>query len=390
MLGRCGAVNRVVLATVVLMALLSCKAESESSSVGSAPHQAPVVNVEVMHLREESVTITSELPARIMPYRLSEVRPQVDGIVTGVLLKDGFEVTAGQPLFQIDPRRYQAAVNSAEAALKKAEANLAAVRVTDKRYRNLQGTQAVSQQQHDDVKALLKQREAEVAVAQTALEEARVDLGFTVITAPIDGHIEQFMATEGALVEELQLQPLATIRQMDPVFVDMTQAGSELVAIRKQLMSGVIKPVASPKITLFFADGSRYEHQGDLLYSELNVNANTGSALVRGVIANPQRLLMSGQFLKAIVEQGIRDHVVLVPQRAVSFDRQGAAVVMLVDDNNKVTKRIIHIGRAMGNYWLTEAGVAAGDRVIVEGLQNVRPGSVVNAIETTIERLAQE
>ena len=198
------------------------------------------------------------------------------------------------------------------------------------------------------------------------------------------------MATEGALVEHLQLAPLATIRQLDPVFVDMTQAADELLAIRKQIKSGIIKPVKTPKITLFFADGSRYDQVGELLYSELNVSANTGSALVRGEIANPERLLMSGQFVKAVVEQGTRDHVVLVPQRAVSFNRQGAALVMLVGDDNKVNKRIIEIGQAMGNYWLAEAGVAAGDRVIVEGLQKVRPGTVVNAIETTIERLAQE
>ena len=170
----------------------------------------------------------------------------------------------------------------------------------------------------------------------------------------------------------------------------MTQAADELLAIRKQIKSGIIKPVKTPKITLFFADGSRYDQVGELLYSELNVSANTGSALVRGEIANPERLLMSGQFVKAVVEQGTRDHVVLVPQRAVSFNRQGAALVMLVGDDNKVNKRIIEIGQAMGNYWLAEAGVAAGDRVIVEGLQKVRPGTVVNAIETTIERLAQE
>ena len=204
MFRRSRVVNWIALATICLMALLSCKAESDGALPKGGVSQTTAVPVEVMRLREESLMITSQLPARIMPYRLSEVRPQVDGIVTKVLLKDGFEVTAGQPLFQIEPRRYQAAVNSAEAALKKAEANLAAVKITEKRYRDLQGTQAVSQQQHDDVKALLIQREAEVAVAQTALAEARVDLEFTTIRAPINGRIEQFMATEGALVEHLQ------------------------------------------------------------------------------------------------------------------------------------------------------------------------------------------
>lgn len=383
MIGLSRSASWVAIAVLVLGLLAGCKAEDATHSTTKESGQPAPTPVDVVTLRSEPVTLTTELPAQVMPYIIAEVRPQVDGIVIERLMGESLEVSKGQPLYQIDPRRYEAAVNNARAELKKAEANLAAVKVTEKRYQNLIGTQAVSEQQYDDVKALLRQREAEVDVAQAELETAEVNLQYTLITAPISGRMEQFMVTEGALVEELQLQPMATIRQLDPVYIDMYQEANDLLALRKEIKNGQIKTAETKKLKLFFADGSQHSHTGEVLYSELNVNASTGSVLVRALIPNPDRLLMPGQFVTAVIEEGIRENAVLVPQRAIIFNRKGDADVMLVNGDNKVELRSVKLGDAMGHQWLVEAGLAAGDRVIVAGLQKVRQGDLVNPVEAS-------
>lgn len=379
-------VRWVALAVLLIGVLTGCLAEDNAQSSQKKPD--PVATpVEVITLQSESVTLTTKLPAQVMPYLIAEVRPQVDGIVVERLMGDSLEVSKGQPLYQIDPRRYEAAVNNARAELKKTEANLTAVRVTEKRFQNLIGTQAVSQQQYDDVKALLQQREAEVDVALAALETAQVNLQYTRVTAPISGRIEQFMVTEGALVEELQLQTMATIRQLDPVYIDMYQDANALIALRKDILDGQLKTEKTKRLDLFFADGSRYPHSGEVLYSELNVNANTGSVLVRALIPNPNRLLMPGQFVTAIIDEGVNENAVLVPQRAVTYNRQGMAEVMLVTDENKVERRALTLGQAIENRLLVKTGLAAGDRVIVAGLQKVRPGDLASPVEASAEKL---
>lgn len=369
---------------VVLLA--ACQDGSGASSgantdagknTGAEKAPDPVL-VEVVTLKAETVTLTRELPARIMPYRISQVRPQVDGIVIQRLLEEGLEVEEGQPLYQIDPLRYEAAVANARAEVARAEADLAAVRITEKRYQGLLGTQALSEQQYDDVQALLKQREAELEVAKAALQVAEVDLKYTTVRAPISGRIEQFMVTEGALLEALQEQSLATIRQLDPIYVDMYQPAPQLMEVRRQEQRGDIRIQTPQQITLKFDDGSTYPHAGEIAYTEMNVSMSTGSVLTRAIIPNPDKLLMPGLSLVAVLEEGVRDNAVLVPQKAVSYNRGGDARVMLVGSDNRIVARPVILSRAIGEDWLVESGLEPGDQVVVSGLQKIKAGTLVD------------
>ena len=378
-----------------MLLLAGCQADSETakdagnkqSKAGAATPAA--VPVEVITLKAESVTLTRELPARVMPFRIAQVRPQVDGIVVQRLLEEGLDVTEGQPLYQIDPKRYQAAVANARAEVARAQADLEAVKITEKRYQGLLGTQAVSEQQYDDVKALLKQREAELEVARAALQMAEVDLDYTTIRAPIEGRIEQFMVTEGALLEALQDQSLATIRQLDPVYVDMYQSAPQVTALRRKAHQGEIRIETPQKIRLKFDDGTEYLHAGELAYTEMNVSESTGSILIRAIIPNPDKLLLPGLSMVAVLEEGIRDNAVLVPQHAVSFNRNGDARVMLVGMDNKIQLQPVTLGRSVGESWLVEQGLKAGDRVVVTGLQKVQAGTLVAPEEISLSGTAK-
>ena len=384
MLARCRPMATLVMGFAVLGYLAGCQSDDAAmADKTKEPSAKPATPVEVVTLQSQSVTLTTDLPGRVMPFRIAQVRPQVDGIVIDRLLKEGLEVTAGQPLYQIDPRRFQAAVNSAKAELLKAQANLAAVKITEERYQGLLGTQAVSEQQYDDIKALRQQREAEVAVAEAALKAAQVDLEYTLIKAPIEGRIEQFMVTEGAMVEELQELPMATIRQLDPVYVDINQPARDLVAIRKAALDGELLRDENPRIQITLEDGSAYPYPGEVLYEEMNVNTDTGSVLVRAMVANPDRLLMPGQFVKVTVENGTLEDALLVPQAAVIFNRQGQPEVLLVDGDNTISRRPLQLGQSMDDGFLVKDGLQAGDRVVVAGLQKVSVGTLVSPVEQT-------
>ena len=379
-----------VFAAVLLGFLTGCQADDQAAAKAGEAAPKPVA-VDVVTLTPESITLTTELPGRIMPFRIAQVRPQVDGIVIDRLLREGLEVVAGQPLYQIDPRRFEAAMITARAELKKAQANLAAVKITEKRYQGLLGTQAVSEQQYDDVKALLQQREAEVAVAQAALEMAEVDLQYTLVRAPIEGRIEQFMVTEGAMVEEFQDMPMATIRQLDPIYIDMNQAAKDLVRIRKAVLADELKRAEKPRLHLQFEDGTPYEHTGEVLYEELNVNMDTGMVLVRAIVANPDRLLMPGQFVKVTIEEGVLDNALLVPQAAVVFSRQGDPQAYVVGDDSKAVLRTLRLGQAIDDRFLVKAGLNAGDRVVVSGLQKIRAGVLLQpAVKAELPRQGGE
>lgn len=382
----------MALGMALLWLLIGCEADDKAKTATQPQSQeAPATPVEVVTLEPQTVTLTAELSARVMPFRISLVRPQVDGIVIERFLgkDDGLEVEAGQPLYQIDPQRYQAAVQNARAQLQKAQANLAAVQTTEKRYQGLLGTKSVSQQQYDDVKALLQQREAEVAVAEAELESAEVDLRYTRITAPISGRIGEFMVTEGGLVEALQPQPLATIRQLDPIYIDMYQSAEQLSVLRQQALAGEIVPGDPMTVEITLEDGTPYPHKGEVQYTEMNVNMSTGSVLIRALVANPDRLLMPGQFVRAVLEEGEMENAVTIPQRAVSYNRGGEAQAMLVNDENKVELRTLSLGRSLGDRWLVKAGVSDGDRVVVAGLQKIRPGAPVEPTEAGDNTAAQ-
>jgi membrane fusion protein (multidrug efflux system) len=360
--------------------LVGCQPEQ---AVGQGVPGPRPVDVTVVTLAEEAVTLTTELPGRTVAYRKAEVRPQVSGIIQQRFFKEGARVEAGDQLYQIDPASYQAAVQTARANLAKAEANFTSVKTRESRYRGLLGEHAISQQEYEDTLAAFLQAEAEVAVSKAALRTAQINLDYTQVNAPVSGRIGKSAITEGALVTAQQTGVLATIHQLDPIYVDVSQASSRLLELRRQIMSGNLSSNGSAKVQLTLEDGSVYEHEGELQFSEISVSESTGTVVMRALFPNPDHLLLPGMFVRAELQEANRADAVLVPQRAVSRDRQGNATALIVNGDGKVERRILQAERAIGNQWLVDDGLAAGDRVIVEGLQKIAPGAPVNAVEFT-------
>jgi membrane fusion protein (multidrug efflux system) len=362
--------------------LTGCKQDSTPAKQAAA---GPPPEVGIMTIAIAPVTLTMELTGRIAPHMIAEVRPQVGGIIQKKLFTEGSEVKAGQVLYQIDPATYQAAHASARAALARAEANLVTVRLKADRYRELVAVNAVSRQEFDDADALLKQTVAEVAVNQAAVEAARINLDFTSVKASISGRIGRSTVTNGALVTENQGAAMATIQQLDPVYVDVTQTSAELLRLKRNLASGEItgKEGDQAKVKLLLEDGSPYPQEGILKFSEVNVEPSTGSITLRAIFPNLGQLLLPGMFVHAIVQEGVSEEAILIPQRGVTRNPKGEAVVMLVGAEDKVEPRIIKVSRTVGDSWLVTEGVKAGDRVILEGLQKARPGTQVKAVPFT-------
>jgi len=336
----------------------------------------------VIVVKPERVALTTELPGRTSPLLIAEVRPQVSGIIQKRLFVEGSDVKAGQVLYQIDPATYQAAFASAKAALARAEANLIPARLKEERFRDLVKIKAVSQQDYDDANAALKQAEADVASAKAAVETARINLAYTKVTAPISGRIGRSAITDGALVTANQATALATIQQLSPIYVDVTQSSAELLKLKQNLASGIMKDnaAAQAKVKLLLEDGSPYPLPGTLKFSEVTVDQSTGSITLRAVFPNPKQTLLPGMFVRAIVEEGVSDQAMLVPQRGVTRNPQGEAMVLVVGAEEKVEPRIIKVVRTVGENWLVSDGLKAGDRVILEGIQKARPGTQVKAV----------
>lgn len=349
-----------------------------SSAAGQG--EVPPVPVSVVTLATTSATLSTELPARAQAFRKAEVRPQVSGIIQQRLFTEGERVEAGQPLYQIDPARFEAALQTAEAQLARGQANLVAAQAREHRYSDLVAQKAVSQQDYDDAQAAFAQAKAEVAVAEAALLTARIDLEYSQVTAPISGYIGKSSVTEGALVSGQQAQILATIHQLDPLYVDMTQSSRHMLELRQQVLSGTLAREDAPKVTVILEDGSEYEHAGELQFSDMHINASTGSIMLRALVPNPKGLLLPGAFVRVILNEGVRDQALLVPQRAVSRNREGAAVAWVVEDGLAVLRPLV-LGRSIGGQWLVESGLQAGDQVIVEGLQRVTPDARVNVTD---------
>ena len=354
---------------------------SQPEAVINHAPQAPEVGV--VTLKARPVSLSAELSGRTTPFLIAEVRPQVTGIIQKRLFVEGADVKSGAALYQIDPATYQAAFDSAKATLVKAEANLFSARLKADRYKDLVGIKAVSQQDYDDAVASLKQAEAEVASGNAALESAHINLAYTRVTAPISGRIGRSSVTAGALVTANQATSLATVQQLDPMYVDVTQSSADLLRLKRQLASGQLKGLAAgkAKAKLIMEDGTAYPLDGEVQFSEVTVDQSTGTITLRAVFPNPQQDLLPGMYVRAILETGIDEQAILVPQQAVTRNQKAEAVALVVSQDGKVEQRVIEIGRSLGNQWLVGSGLTAGDRVIVEGVQKVRPGAMARTVE---------
>jgi membrane fusion protein (multidrug efflux system) len=349
---------------------------------GGVPPQAGPPEVGVMAVQPQRVVLTTELPGRTSPFLIAEVRPQVSGIIQKRVFTEGGDVKAGQVLYQIDPATYQAAFASARAAEARAEANLIPARLKAERYRDLVKINAVSQQDYDSADASLKQAEADVASAKAAVETARINLAYTRVTAPISGRIGRSSVTDGALVTANQPAALAVIQQLGTMYVDVTQSSADLLKLRQNLASGLMTKggAAQARVRLLLEDGSSYPLPGTLKFSEVTVDQSTGSITLRAVFPNPKQTLLPGMFVRAILEEGESPDAILVPQRGVSRNPKGDALVMVVGAEDKVEPRPIKVVRTVGDSWLVSEGLKTGDRVILEGLQKARPGTAVKVV----------
>lgn len=346
----------------------------------SAPPPSGPPEVGIIVVKPEKVSLTTELSGRTTPQQIAEVRPQVGGIILKRLFTEGSDVKVGQVLYQIDPATYQAAFASAKASEARAEANLNSVRLKAERYRDLVGIKAVSQQDSDDAQAMFKQAEADVASTKAAVETARINLAYTRITAPISGRIGRSTITSGALVTASQPTALATIQQLDSMYVDVTQSTADLLKLKQKLANGVLKKSGAAQVKLVLEDGSPYPLSGTLKFSEVTVDQSTGSVTLRAVFPNPGQELLPGMFVRAILVEGIHESAILIPQRGVTRNPKGEALVMTVGAEEKVEPRVIKVSQTVGDNWLVSDGLKAGDRVILEGLQKARPGTAVKAV----------
>ncbi|WP_051356862.1 efflux RND transporter periplasmic adaptor subunit [Azorhizobium doebereinerae] len=376
-----------LLAAFVLAGLLA-GCEQKSSA------QAPAVTrpeVSIVTLHPQSVAITAELPGRTTAFLVAEVRPQVGGIIQKRLFTEGSEVKAGDPLYQIDPASYQASLDSADAALKKAEAAVPSAQAKLERYQSLVKQSAVSKQDYDDAEASLLEAKADVASAKACLDTARINLEYTTITAPIGGRIEKSSLTPGTLVTSSQTTALTTIRTLDPILVDVTQSSTNLLNLRQAIAAGRVKlSGANVTVRLKLENGTLYPHPGRLEFRESYVDESTGTYGLRAQFPNPDRLLLPGMYVRAVIEEGVAENSFLVPQRAVSHNTKGEAVAMFVTADGKVEQRVLTARSSVGNNWLVDAGVADGDRIIVEGTQLVRVGQEVSPVEVIIDETTGE
>jgi len=346
---------------------------------GKPNRPASVPEVATVTIALQQIELTTELPGRTSAFRVAEIRPQVNGLIQKRLFEEGADIKAGQLLYQIDPAPFQVAHDSARASLGKAQANLSAVRLRAERYRDLVADKAVSQQDVDDATAAMEQVKAEIAYWQTAVEAARINLGYTRVSAPIDGRIGKSNVTDGALVTAYQPAALATVQQIDPIYVDVVQSSAELLRLRRSLDAGRLRAHGEnrSKVKIFLEDGTYYPLDGTLQFADVTVDPATGSFALRIVVPNPDHLLLPGMFVRALIQEGIAGQAILVPQQGVSRNPKGQPIALIVDPAGKVQQRILTIDRAIGNQWLITSGLGAGDRLIVEGLLNVRPEMTV-------------
>ena len=367
------ALTRAVLCMLLSLMLLACEEGGKGAPGSSGPREVVIIKLEP---RRE--VYTTALAGRIASFQVAEVRPQVGGILQQRLFTEGADVKAGQALYQIDPATYEAALDSAQAALMKAEANVTPARLKAERFRELLAIKAVSKQEYDDAQAAFKQAEADVAVNRAAVKTARINLEYTKVRSPISGRIGKSAFTPGALVTANQAQALTSVRQLDPVYVDITQSSQDLLRLRAQFTNGELRSAAEEApVRLKLENGAMYPHEGRLQFTDVSVDESTGMVSLRALFPNPEHILLPGMYVRAVIAEGVDENALLVPQRALRRDPKGQAFVLLVDGGGKVDVRLVDVGRTVGDSWQVLSGLKPGDRVIVEGGQNVRPGMSV-------------
>ncbi|MEO5693480.1 MAG: efflux RND transporter periplasmic adaptor subunit [Usitatibacter sp.] len=349
------------------------------SKTAPAPAAQPVPEVGVVTLQAKTVTLTRVLPGRTSPYVVAEVRPQVTGLVRERTFTEGGLVKKGQMLYKLDDATLNADVVAAKAQVARADATLNAAKLNAERTAELAKIEAVSKQDNENAVAALRQAQAEVAAQRASLARTDVLLGYASITSPITGRIGKSSVTQGALVTANQAAALATVQRLDPMYVDVTQSSGELLALRKQLASGKAQEANTP-VTLLLEDGTPYEHKGKLTFSDVTVDPATGSYLLRIIVPNPRNVLMPGAFVRAVLGNAVRENAILVPQRGITRDPKGNAVALLLGNDNKVETRAVKVSQTVDDQWLVEEGLVAGDRVIVEGVQKVKPGATAKGV----------
>ncbi|EGX0561205.1 multidrug efflux RND transporter periplasmic adaptor subunit AcrA [Salmonella enterica subsp. enterica serovar Enteritidis] len=374
----------VVLMLSGSLALTGCDDKQDQQGGQQMPE------VGVVTLKTEPLQITTELPGRTVAYRIAEVRPQVSGIILKRNFVEGSDIEAGVSLYQIDPATYQATYDSAKGDLAKAQAAANIAELTVKRYQKLLGTQYISKQEYDQALADAQQATAAVVAAKAAVETARINLAYTKVTSPISGRIGKSSVTEGALVQNGQASALATVQQLDPIYVDVTQSSHDFLRLKQELANGSLKQEnGKAKVDLVTSDGIKFPQSGTLEFSDVTVDQTTGSITLRAIFPNPDHTLLPGMFVRARLQEGTKPTALLVPQQGVTRTPRGDATVLVVGADNKVETRQIVASQAIGDKWLVTDGLKAGDRVVVSGLQKVRPGAQVKVQEITADNKQQ-
>lgn len=374
--------------------LLLCLGFAALAACGKppAPQDTPPPKVGVETVKPQALTISTELNGRLVSPRTAEVRARVAGIVLQRVYREGSDVKQGDVLFRIDPAPLQADVDSAEAALRKVQANLYQTRLQTGRYAELAKIDAVSRQDAENAQAAFLQSQADVASSQAALKRARLNLGYATVTAPISGRISKALVTEGALVGQGETTPLATIQQLQPIYADINQSTRQISELRRSLKQGELQPLDQGQIsaTLIQEDGTPYPLRGQLLFSDLTVDQSTGQVVLRSQFPNPSSELLPGSFVRVRLDQARTAQGITVPQRAIQRDAAGKALAMVVDGEGKVQERAIELGGVQRNRWIVQSGLAEGDRVVVSGLQHIQPGQPVATEEVAPQMAAGE
>ncbi|QSX40810.1 efflux RND transporter periplasmic adaptor subunit [Shewanella cyperi] len=371
------------IASAISMALLISACDNKAEQGTPQGQTPPPTAVGVVQVQSGPQTLTTELPGRSRAYLEAEVRPQVSGIITERNFTEGGMVSQGQSLYKIDDASFLAALKSAEADLASAHAGLASAKARAARYQALLSSKAISKQDFDEADASFKEAKARVAQAEAAVNNAKINLDYTQVRAPIAGRIGKSSITAGALVTANQSMTLATIQQLDPINVDISQSSAQLLALKAKLRRGQLQASDHAEVELLLEDGSLYEHKGQLKFAEVNVEETTGSVILRAEFPNPDQLLLPGMYVRARVNMGTDPAAILVPQKAISRNTKGQAVAMVVNQDNQVEARVVTTAEVISNQWRITSGLQDGDQLIIEGLQKIRPGAPVSATPAT-------